>query len=288
MTAPCCDIAPNGRGCRCLHLGLSIRFSEEPLLRLICNRLAGFAGRGLVANTDVAIAHDGYPLLKRDNNAQRTHKVARHDASWHGWFDVSGLFSRERLKTSPRRTRSGRLIRLWRSDASPQLLLPVFADRPVAGRRRSRHAGVGLLRSPVVTPIWWPMAMDRSLVQDELGSGRASDIEIIGFFAPMFRPSTADETILLCHETIFRFWRRYPETAVGYHVANETAGTPAPKPETARCGPSASSSPSPSSWLAPRWRVRRIRVLPGIGTFSYNGSPVTNSGSSRSCVVAAN
>ena len=27
------------------------------------------------------------------------------------------------------------------------------------------------------------------------------------------------------HETIFRFWRRYPETALGYHIANETAGT---------------------------------------------------------------
>jgi hypothetical protein len=31
--------------------------------------LAGFAGRGSVASTDVAIAHDGYPLLKRDTNA---------------------------------------------------------------------------------------------------------------------------------------------------------------------------------------------------------------------------
>jgi len=30
------------------------------------------------------------------------------------------------------------------------------------------------------------------------------------------------ETIRQRHETIFRFWRRYPETADGYHVVNET------------------------------------------------------------------
>jgi hypothetical protein len=32
-----------------------------------------------------------------------------------------------------------------------------------------------------------------------------------------------DETILLRDETIFRFWRRTPETADGYQVGNKTA-----------------------------------------------------------------
>jgi hypothetical protein len=40
--------------------------------------LAGFAGRGSVSNTDVAIAHDGYPsLIVNEDNAEPTGKVAR-------------------------------------------------------------------------------------------------------------------------------------------------------------------------------------------------------------------
>jgi hypothetical protein len=33
-----------------------------------------------------------------------------------------------------------------------------------------------------------------------------------------------DETILQRDETIFRFWRRYPETAGGYQTPNKAAG----------------------------------------------------------------
>jgi hypothetical protein len=40
--------------------------------------LAGFAGRGCVANTNVAIAHDCYPSLDVNfDNAEPTGKVAR-------------------------------------------------------------------------------------------------------------------------------------------------------------------------------------------------------------------
>jgi hypothetical protein len=40
--------------------------------------LAGFAGRGFIANFDVAIGHDGYPSLGWENdNARRSTKVAR-------------------------------------------------------------------------------------------------------------------------------------------------------------------------------------------------------------------
>jgi hypothetical protein len=46
------------------------------------NLLAGFAGRGFIANIDVAIAHDCYPSLDlNDDNAQRLGKVARHPLS---------------------------------------------------------------------------------------------------------------------------------------------------------------------------------------------------------------
>ena len=37
--------------------------------------LAGFAGRGVIANIDVATAHDGYPLLRRGHNAQARAKL---------------------------------------------------------------------------------------------------------------------------------------------------------------------------------------------------------------------
>jgi hypothetical protein len=39
-------------------------------------RRAGLAGRGFVANIAVAIAHDCYPLLKLNPNAQPLRKVA--------------------------------------------------------------------------------------------------------------------------------------------------------------------------------------------------------------------
>lgn len=38
-------------------------------------RLTWFAGRGFLANIDVAIAHDDYPLLKVRHNAQRCEKL---------------------------------------------------------------------------------------------------------------------------------------------------------------------------------------------------------------------
>jgi hypothetical protein len=36
----------------------------------------------------------------------------------------------------------------------------------------------------------------------------------------MFRRYRSEETILCRHETIFRFWCRYPETAFGYQATN--------------------------------------------------------------------
>jgi hypothetical protein len=65
-------------------------------------------------------------------------------------------------------------------------------------------------------------------------------IENIDVSGGLFRPPRGDETILACHETILGFWRRHPETAVGYQPPNDAADSAA-HPETVKCGPSASS-----------------------------------------------
>ena len=103
----------------------------------------------------------------------------------------------------------------------------------------------------------------------------------------MFRRPQVDETILQRDETIFRFWRRYPETALGYHIANETAGT-----ADAETGDSQMRTISFILAFAfilagPSMAGSSDNSLPGIGTFTYNGSPVTTQ-AAPSIVVAAN
>ncbi|WP_194475558.1 hypothetical protein [Bradyrhizobium sp. CCBAU 51753] len=75
-------------------------------------------------------------------------------------------------------------------------------------------------------------------------------------------------------ETIFHFWCRTPETANRYQTANKTAATPVTIAETVKmrtisfilafafvmAGSSMAGSPE--------------NGLPGIGTFSYNGTPI--------------
>src|SRR5438477_7925869 len=50
--------------------------------------------------------------------------------------------------------------------------------------------------------------------------------EITGLFAAMCRRSGSSETILPCHETIFRFGCRYPETAFRYQADRPNGGLP--------------------------------------------------------------
>jgi hypothetical protein len=89
----------------------------------------------------------------------------------------------------------------------------------------------------------------------------------------VFRRPGSDETILAGHETIFRFSRKHPETAIGYQFINDMAGNAAHPGDrqmrsfnfilTVACfllGPSLAGSPDGG--------------LQGVGTFSYNGSPV--------------
>jgi hypothetical protein len=95
-----------------------------------------------------------------------------------------------------------------------------------------------------------------------------------------------DETNLGRDETIFRFWRRYPETARGYQIANVTAG-----PAGTETGDSQMRTVSFILAFAfilagPSMAGSSDNGLPGIGTFSYNGSPVTTS-APQLMVVAA-
>jgi hypothetical protein len=85
---------------------------------------AGSAGRGFIANIDVAIAHDWNPLLKLDDNARLLIKIAVRSVESADQVlrftavDLSNRFStRERLKsrTMPR-------TRRWWVAQGPQVL----------------------------------------------------------------------------------------------------------------------------------------------------------------------
>jgi hypothetical protein len=98
--------------------------------------------------------------------------------------------------------------------------------------------------------------------------------EIAGFFGSMFRRNRCDETILVTHETIFRFWCRYPETAFGYQT---------PQPNAAAIAGSGDSSMRTFSFiLAFAFLLAGPSIagspdsLPAAGAFAYNGAPLAN------------
>ncbi len=103
----------------------------------------------------------------------------------------------------------------------------------------------------------------------------------------MFRPPQLDETILQPDETIFRFWRRCPETAVGYQIANETAGTAGTETGDSQMRTISFILAFAFILAGPSMAGSSDNSLPGVGTFSYNGSPVTTQ-APPSIVVAAN
>ena len=84
-----------------------------------------------------------------------------------------------------------------------------------------------------------------------------------------------DETILLGDETIFRFWRRHPETALGYQFDNENGGGNA----GSKTGDSQMRTFSFILAFAfvlagPSLAGSSDNSLPGVGTFAYSGSPL--------------
>jgi len=102
----------------------------------------------------------------------------------------------------------------------------------------------------------------------------------------MFRRNRCDETILLCNETIFRFWRRYPETAVGYQAANETADSAGSRTQRDQMRTVSFILAFAFILAGPSIAGSSENGLPGVGTFSYNGVPVTTS-APQALVVAA-
>jgi hypothetical protein len=102
----------------------------------------------------------------------------------------------------------------------------------------------------------------------------------------LFHPPVSDETILLGDETIFRFSRRHPETADGYQLDNENGGQ--------RRRPTGDSQMRTFSFIltfafvlaGPSLAGSTDNSLPGIGTFAYNGSPISASTSPAMQVAA--
>jgi hypothetical protein len=98
--------------------------------------------------------------------------------------------------------------------------------------------------------------------------------------------SRGDETILVCDETIFRFWRRTPETADGYQTATKRRAAPAAKTGDNQMRTFSFILAFASVLAVPSIAGSSETGLPGIGTFSYSGSPIVTS-APEAVVVAA-
>jgi hypothetical protein len=199
--------------------------------------LAGFAGRGVIANIDVATAHDGYPFLRRGHNAQARAK-----------------------------------------------LQGVRLSRP--------EQGFGSSNQPVNEPSSsmgevpkCPQRAAFSVQPDHLEWRRLGWIHWI--FPANVSSDKADETFLLRNETIFRFWRRGPETAYGYQVTNETAGAAGHATGDSQMRTISFILAFAFILAGPSMAGSSDQHLPGVGTFAYNGSPVATP-ASQPMVVAAN
>jgi hypothetical protein len=104
-------------------------------------------------------------------------------------------------------------------------------------------------------------------------------------FQPIVSFALVDETILPGDETIFRFWRRRPETAVGYQFDNENGG----QRRQQKTGDSQMRTLSfilafAFVLVSPSLAGSSDNSLPGVGTFAYSGSPVA---ASHALLVAA-
>lgn len=96
----------------------------------------------------------------------------------------------------------------------------------------------------------------------------------------------ADETKPGRDETIFRFWRRYPETAHGYQADNETAGTAGTETGDSQMRTISFILAFAFILAGPSMAGSSENGLPGIGTFSYNGSSAMTSAPQLMLVAA--
>jgi hypothetical protein len=93
-------------------------------------------------------------------------------------------------------------------------------------------------------------------------------------FGRLFRRDVVDETIWLPDETISRFWRRRPETPVGYQPHNESGGQRRPKTGDSQMRTLSFILAFAFVLVGPSMAGSSDNGLPGVGTFTYNGSPV--------------
>src|SRR6266852_769267 len=97
--------------------------------------------------------------------------------------------------------------------------------------------------------------------------------QIIELFPEIVSSGPSDETILLPDETISRFSADIRKQRMVIKPTTSRRATPAPKPETVKCGPSASSWPSPSCW-PPRWPVCRTLACRASAPSHTTGLPL--------------
>jgi hypothetical protein len=79
------------------------------------------------------------------------------------------------------------------------------------------------------------------------------------------------------HETIFRFWRRRPETTHGYQAGNKTADSAAPTIWRRQMRTLSFLLALAFVVAGPSMAGSSDSKLPGVGTFAYSGSPVATS-----------
>ena len=143
--------------------------------------------------------------------------------------------------------------------------------------RHPQFASRFLRRKPLRT--WRPCSGSR-LSRPRFAASRSA--EFIGFFAPMFRPRRPTKQFPCAMK---------PFCACGVDIRKQPTAIRLPTKRRRRrhgtgdcpCGPPASSSPAPSSWLVPRWRVLRIRICRASELSPIVGRRLRIRQSSRSC-----
>jgi hypothetical protein len=94
-------------------------------------------------------------------------------------------------------------------------------------------------------------------------------------FKPIVSSAFSDETILLRDETIFRFWRRHPETAGSYWLdKRRRRTTPVVKTGDSQMRTFSFILAFAVVLVGPSLAGSTDNNLPGIGTFAYSGSAI--------------
>jgi hypothetical protein len=104
-----------------------------------------------------------------------------------------------------------------------------------------------------------------------------TELRSFGFLRELFRQASADETIQPPDETISCFRRRRPETPVGYQLHNEKGGQRRPKSGDSQMRTFSFILAFAFVMVGPSLAGSSDTGLPGVGTFTYHGSPIVTS-----------